>query len=220
MQLAHREHRLRQLRLVQAVQEVALVLARIQALEQLVAAGGLVQAHARVVAGGDAFRAEAHRVVEEGLELDLGVAQHVGVGRTAGAVLAQELGEDAILVFGREVHVLDVDVQHVGHAGGVQEVLARRAVLVIVVVFPVLHEDADDLVPLLLEQVGRHRRIDTAGQADHHTLRTHAPIVGNGGSSCLGKGSYFGSEVMLPMSGVATLGCVKIVSSGRRLPAR
>jgi hypothetical protein len=81
-------------------------------------------AHAGVVAGGDLLGAQAHRVVEEGLELDLGVAQHVGVGRAAGLVLAQELGEHAVLVVGGEVDVLDLDADHVGHAGGVDEVLA------------------------------------------------------------------------------------------------
>jgi hypothetical protein len=111
----------RQLRLVQAVQEVALVLGRVQALEQLEAGRGAL-AHARVVAGGDLLGAQAHGVVEEGLELDLGVAQHVGVGRAAGLVFAQELGEHAVLVLGGEVDVLDLDADHVGHAGGVDEV--------------------------------------------------------------------------------------------------
>ena len=59
VQLADREQRLRQLRLVQAVQEVALVLARVEPLEQLVAARRLVEADARVVAGGDALGARA-----------------------------------------------------------------------------------------------------------------------------------------------------------------
>jgi hypothetical protein len=167
-QLAHREHGLGQLGLVEPVQEVALVLQRVQALEQLEAAVHF--AHPGVVAGGDLVGAQAHGVVQEGLELDLGVAQHVRVGRAAGLVLAQELGEDAVLVLGREVDVLDLDAQHVGHRSGVQEVLARRAVLAVVVVFPVLHEDADDLVALLLEQPGGDRGIDAAGQTDDHTL--------------------------------------------------
>jgi hypothetical protein len=59
-----------------------------------------VVAHARVVAGRDQVGAQLHGVVEEGLELDLGVAQHVRVRRAAGLVLAQELGEHAVLVFG------------------------------------------------------------------------------------------------------------------------
>ena len=100
--------------------------------------------------GGDLLRAQPHRVVEEGLELDLGVAQHVGVGRAAGLVFAQELGEDAVLVLGREVDMLDLDADHVGHGGGVHEVLVGRAVFAVVVVFPVLHEDADHVVALLL----------------------------------------------------------------------
>jgi hypothetical protein len=50
--------------------------------------------------------------------------------------------------------VLDLDADHVGHGGGVHEVDVGRAVFAVVVVFPVLHEDADHLVALLLEQVG------------------------------------------------------------------
>ena len=59
--------------------------------------------------GGDALRAERHGVVEERLELDLGVAEHVGVGRAAGAVLGEEAREHALAVFGGEVDRLDLD---------------------------------------------------------------------------------------------------------------
>ena len=190
VQLTHWKQRAAELRLRQPVQEVALVLARVQALEQLEAAVHL--AHAGVVAGGDLLGAQAHRVVQEGLELDLGVAQHVGVGRAAGAVFAQEFGEHPVLVLGREVHVLQLDADDVGHRRGVQEVLARAAVLAVVVVFPVLHEDADDLVALLLEQPGRHRRVDAARQAHHHTLlvpRFHARIVPRGRHQRLTSGT-------------------------------
>jgi hypothetical protein len=82
------------------------------------------------VAGGDLLGAQPHGVVEEGLELDLGIAQHVGVRRAAGLVLAQELGEHAVLVVGGEVDMLDLDADHVGHRRGVDEVDVRRAVLV------------------------------------------------------------------------------------------
>ena len=111
-------------------------------------------------------------MVEEGLELDLGIAQHVGVGRAAGLVLAQELGEDPVLVVGREVDVLDLDAEHVGHAGGVDEVDVGRAVLAVVVVFPVLHEDADHLVALLLEQVRGDRGVHAAAQTDDNARAT------------------------------------------------
>ena len=46
----------------------------------------------------------------------------------------------------------------------------RRAVLAVVVVFPVLHEDADDLVALLLEQVGADGGVHAAAQSDDDAL--------------------------------------------------
>jgi hypothetical protein len=73
-------------------------------------------------------------MVEEGLELDLGVAQDVGVGRAPGLVLAQEFRKDAVLVLGREVDVLDVDADHIRHAGGIEPVLSTGAVLAVVVI--------------------------------------------------------------------------------------
>ena len=57
---------------------------------------------------------------------------------------------------------IDLDAKDVGDARGIEKILARRAVLVIVVVFPVLHEDRDHFVPGALEQPRRHRRIDAA----------------------------------------------------------
>ncbi|MOA04795.1 hypothetical protein D3C78_1243660 [compost metagenome] len=162
VQLAHGEQRLGQLGLVQAVQEIALVLGRVQPFEQLEALRLQVLAHARIVAGRDLLGAQAHGVVEKGLELDFGVAQHVGVGRAPGLVLAQKFGEHPVLVLGGEVDVLDLDADHVGHGGRVDEVDIRRTEFAVVVIFPVLHEDADHVMALLLEQIGGHRRIHAA----------------------------------------------------------
>src|SRR5262245_48227920 len=76
------EQRAGELGLVQAVEEVALVLGAVFGLEQLEQPVGL--AHLRVVAGGDEIGAQTERVVEKGPELDLGIAQHVGIGRAPG----------------------------------------------------------------------------------------------------------------------------------------
>jgi hypothetical protein len=131
------------------------------------------------VTGGNLLGAQAHGVVQERLELDLGIAQDVGVGRAAGLVLAQELGEHAVLVLGGEVDVLDLDADHVGHGRGVHEVDVGRAVLAVVIVFPVLHEDADDLIPLLLEQVRGHGGVHAATQSDDDALLgCHRGILG------------------------------------------
>ena len=182
VQLTDREQGARQLRLRQAVQKVALVLGRVQALEQLEA--GLVRSqhwpHPRIVAGGDLVGAQAHRVVEKRLELDLGVAQHVGVGGTAGLVLAQELGEHPVAVVGGKVDMLDLDPEHVGHGRRVDEIFVRRAVarlprrrVQLVVALPVLHENGHHLMPLLLEQPGGDGRIHAAGQANNDACEWH-----------------------------------------------
>jgi len=83
-------------------------------------------------------------------------------------VFAQELGEYAVLVLGREIDMLEVDADHVGDRGRVEPILPRRAVLAVVVVLPILHEQAEHLVALLLEQPGADGRVDAAGEADHH----------------------------------------------------
>ena len=91
-------------------------------------------------------------MVEEGVELDLAVAQHVRIRRAAAFVFPQEVGEHPRAIFGGEIDGLDVDADDVGHGRGIDEVLPRRTVSIGVVVFPVLHEHADDLVSLTLEQ--------------------------------------------------------------------
>ena len=167
---AEREQRLRQLRLVEAVEEVALVLGAVLGLQQLVFGAAVVGpfAHLGVVAGGDALGAHLHGVVEEAAELDLGVAQHVRIGRAPGLVLAQEVGEHAVLVLGAEVHHLELDADHVAHRRHIDQILPARAVLGVVIVLPVLHEQAGHVIALLLEQQRGHRRIHPAGHANHH----------------------------------------------------
>ncbi len=86
-QFPDREQHRCQLLLRQLVQEVALVLGRVGALQQFHAPPGA--AHAGVVAGGDVVGAERARMIQERAELDLAVAQHVGVRRAPGPILAR-----------------------------------------------------------------------------------------------------------------------------------
>ncbi len=158
-----------QLRLVQAIKKVALILVAVLALEQLIVA--LELAHLGIVTGRDLLGAERQGVVEEGLELDFGIAQHVRVGRPAGLIFAQEFGEHAILVFGGKIHHFKVDADDVAYCGDVDQILPRRTILAIVVIFPVLHEQADDLPALLFEEQGGHGGINAAGHADDHGFR-------------------------------------------------
>jgi hypothetical protein len=67
--------------------------------------------------------------------------------------------------------VFDLDADHVGHRRRVDKVDVGRAKFAVVVVFPVLHEDADDLVALLFEQVRRHRGVHASAQTHNDPLR-------------------------------------------------
>ena len=81
-------------------------------------------AHARIVAGGDLVGAQLLGVLEEGLELDLGIAQHIGIGCASGLVFTQELGKHPLLVFGGEIHHFQIDADDIGHRGRIDEILA------------------------------------------------------------------------------------------------
>ena len=171
---AHGEDHAGDLLLGEAVQEVALVLAGIDAAQQLDAVVRVTDAG--VVPRGDEVGPHGHGMVEEGAELDLCVAENVGIGRAASAVFAQKVGEDALAVFLREVDGLDVDADHVGDGARVDEVLTGGAVFAVIVVLPVLHEEADDVVALLLEEPGADRGVDAARKADDDGFLGHTYI--------------------------------------------
>ena len=65
VQLAHRKQGFGQLRLVQPVQEIALVFAGVQALEQLKKTADHVMSHTGIVASGDFFGPQPHGVVQK-----------------------------------------------------------------------------------------------------------------------------------------------------------
>ena len=89
--------------------------------------------------------------------------------------LGRDQGNDGIFRFSTlvrcgKVDMLDLDADHIGHGGGVHKVDVGRAVFAVVVIFPVLHEDADHLVALLLEKVGGDGGVHSAREADDNAL--------------------------------------------------
>ena len=164
------------------MQKIALVLAGVQALKQFVLAGRFIHTHPGIVASGNFFGTQAHGVVQEGLELDFGVAQNVGVGGSARLVFAQEFGKHPVFVLGGKVDVFDLNADYIRHRSGVYKVNIGGAVFAVVVILPIFHEDADDFIALCLQQIGGDRRIDPATQAHYNALLTHVSILG--GSAC------------------------------------
>ena len=106
--------------------------------------------------------AQRQRVVEERAELDLAVAQHVGVRRAPGAILGRKCANTrsrysaAKLTASRSMPMTSATL-----AASTRS-CARRAVLVGVVVLPVLHEQADDVEALRFSSQRRDRRVDAA----------------------------------------------------------
>ena len=94
----------------------------------------------RVVAGCDPFSAQSHGVIKKSLKFNFGIAKYIRVGRSTSLILAQKLGKDPLFIVGSKIHGFNVDAQNISHACRVQPVLPCRAIAVIIIVFPVLHE--------------------------------------------------------------------------------
>ncbi|MPM81745.1 hypothetical protein SDC9_128802 [bioreactor metagenome] len=197
MQFANREACVFQLRLRQPREEIRLILARVECAHQLDPVA-LVQP--RVVAGCQRARPRGHREIQKRLELDFAVAEHVRIRRPPAGIFLQKIGKYAVAILPRKVHRI---VGNSDHAANVLDILiiARRGADAgfFVLFFPVFHEHADDVLALLLEQVGRHGAVHATGHANNHMpgMQFTHPLV------CL----------------VSNDGAVRLVLFTRRLPS-
>jgi hypothetical protein len=90
-------------------------------------------------------------------------------------VLTQKFCKHAVLVVSGKVDVFDVNAHHIGHGGGINKVDVGRAKLAVVVIFPIFHENADHLVALLFQQMGRDGGVDAARQTHNNSVMLHKP---------------------------------------------
>ena len=170
----------------QAKEEVGLILGAISGPGENPSVADGVKVVTRVVAGGDARRADLAGSEEELIELEVVVAEGAGDGGAAGEVLgdegADDVGLEAVLLID---HVVG-DVEAIGDVAGVVYVVdgaaatlgrlgfalraggvrSGKAALV-----PELKGEADDILPLGLEQCGYSRRIYPAGHGYGNGLR-------------------------------------------------
>jgi hypothetical protein len=114
-------------------------------------------------------RAERAGLGQQVAELELFVAHHARVRRAAGAVFAGEIIDDHLLELVRLVDDVVGNAERVRDAARVGDGL-RAAAFVLrardAILRPDLHGHADDVVALLLEQVGGDGRIDAAAHAE------------------------------------------------------
>ena len=160
--IRERKQHPRQLQLIQAMQKIALVFAGVCRAQQLEAAAAATRAtgstaatplaHAGVMPGGDFFRAQLDGMIQKGLELDLGIAQNVGVGGAPSGVFAQKIGEHPVFIFGGKVDGLKINPHYVRCCGGIDQIFAGGAIFIIIVIFPIFHEKANDLVTRTFQQ--------------------------------------------------------------------
>ena len=94
--------RMLQLGLIQQIEEIGMVFVLVGGPHQVVKRP--VALHRGIVAGRDGLGAKLRAgVVEKGAELDLPVAQHIGIGGASRAVLVEEMGEYLVPVLAGEV---------------------------------------------------------------------------------------------------------------------
>jgi len=173
--------RRRELRRRQVPEEVGLVLPRVRSLAEHGTAGGLVRAPPDVVACGDRVAAHPARAVPESRELHLRVAGRAGDGRVPGEVRAHERPHHALGELLLEIENVVGYVERPGHAPRIGKVVGGAAAAGSARfprMVPELHGEAEDFVPLPLQQERRDRRVDAPrhgdGDAHERKLSVHS----------------------------------------------
>src|SRR5690554_6054984 len=165
-QLANGEKCKLQFLFTDLMQEITLVLVRVQSLEQYRMTVTLTTAN--IVTGGDQIGTQQLGILKKCLELDLAVAEDIRVGSAPGLVFFQKVLEYIVPVLGRKVGTVQRDAQFVTHGLSIGHIFLGCTVFGTVVLFPVFHEQAFNLISLLQQQQSRYGRVDTAGHADDH----------------------------------------------------
>ena len=140
------------------VQEVALVLVRINAFEKCAVA--IDHTRARVVARCEQVAAETVSMIAEHAELYLPVAEHIRIGRTSLAVLFQEILEHAVPVLAGKIHMVQGNAELLADSPRILQVLRRGAIAV--VILPVGHMQRVDVGAGFLQANGSHGGVHTA----------------------------------------------------------
>ena len=146
------------------MQKVALILAGIGAPQKFKTAVDFT--HLRVMPGGNVVCPHLHGLIEKRLEFDFGVAKDVGVRGAACGILPQEVGKHPFFVLFGEVDGFQINADDVRGACGINEILAARTVFAVVIVLPVFHKEAGDVVTLLLQKVGGNGAVHAPAHTD------------------------------------------------------
>lgn len=106
---------------------------------------------------------------EEVAEFDFTVAHNIRVRSASALVFLKEIGEHFIVILLFKVHCVIWNPDLIADPGYVLGIFFCCTMPEFVCVIPVFHEDADDIVSLLLQQQRGNRGIDPAGHPDYNT---------------------------------------------------
>jgi hypothetical protein len=141
-----------ELRQLQYVQKITLVLVPIYASKQLIRS--VFMAKVYKLAGGDFLGPKLHGKIQKRFEFDFPVAQHIRVWRTPGLVFLQKVVKYPVAVFLGEIDSVIGDANGFAYRLHIPPVVLRGAYAIFVLFFPVFHEHAHDIKALPLEQQG------------------------------------------------------------------
>jgi hypothetical protein len=156
-----------QLLLAQGVEEVGLILVGIHSPEQGIPT--VLPADLGVVPRGQVIRLQIQGLFQESLELDLLVAQNIGIGRAPPLVLLQEIDENPIPVLLFKIHCIIRNADLIADPPHIIIVFIRCAQAAFIPLIPVLHEDTYDFIACFFQHQCGDGGIHSPGHSHHYT---------------------------------------------------
>ena len=122
-----------------------------------------------IVPRGNGIRTQLMRRLPEQVEFDFPVAQDVGIGCAPGGIFREHVVYDALPVSVGEIDDLERNAEVLRDEQGIIGIVHPWAGIVQGdgVIDPIAHEESDDLMPLLLQEMGGDTAVHTTGKSDH-----------------------------------------------------
>ena len=128
-QIANREQRLRQLKLIELTQKITLILIRIPTTHQTILSHA-IQFHrllSYVMSGSHKISPQFQGFIQKYIKLDFTIAQHIRIGRSAAAILSEHIIYDTLLVQFTQIQHLKRNTQMLRHQHRIPGIVDPRA---------------------------------------------------------------------------------------------
>ena len=163
--MTYRKESILQLLLRELAQKIALVLILVGTRQQAI---DLLTFHlllllTAIVTRSDIIGTQLESLLEKDIELDFAITQDVGIGRAALLILRKHIIDHPASILLREIYKAEWDIQSLSDQFGKNLVIVPRTIALQRArrIVPITHKEAYDIVPLLLQQIRRHRRVHT-----------------------------------------------------------